>query len=416
MTSALAATLAASSEHIVAGVDETVLLRQVLHHRQLLARMLETTQGYVSLQHVLDCATLAAAQGCGAPMAKVLELDPADNTLVLKRQYGLSPHTLGCDVGKAEPGNPPGDALRQVAPVVVSDVRQRPPALLPTIFIDYNVVTSINLPLVNIDGAFGILEVDFTRQTEVESLHLSFLASVAGALAGNIEKVREKVRARAALTLERDAKAVLLKEQQHRIRNNFQLIIAMVQRSSLASHDEAGSKSLRDIERRVLAMASLYDHLLGLSEQAECADLGRYLSAMAANFDDFYDLRRSDISLKIDLEFGIVADLDTCTTVGTVVNELVANAVEHAFGDGRGQITVSLTRPPSGDCLVCVTDNGQSLSTMALVENTGLRTVRNMLTGLGGKLELGVGPEGGLKWSLMFRDAPHGRRPHRSIL
>ena len=45
-------------------------------------------------------------------------------------------------------------------------------------------------------------------------------------------------------------------------------------------------RSLRDIERRVFAMASLYDHLLELSDQAESADLGRYLSAMVANFDE----------------------------------------------------------------------------------------------------------------------------------
>jgi two-component sensor histidine kinase len=313
-------------------------------------------------------------------------------------------------VGKASPGNPPGEALRQMAPVVIPDVRHRPPDSLPTIYNDYSVVTSINLPLVNMDGAFGILEVDFAAPTRVEALQLSFVASVAGALAENIEKVR----ARAALTVERDAKAVLLREQQHRIRNNLQLIIAMVQRSSLAAHDDAGRKSLRDIERRVFAMASLYDHLLGLSEQAECADLGRYLSAMAANFDDFYDLRGRGISLKIDVEFGIVADLDTCTTVGTIVNELVANAVEHAFGEELGQITVSLARPPSGDCLVCVTDNGLALATTALAENTGLRTVRNMLNSIGGRLELSPAPERGLRWSLVFRDLPARYGPHRS--
>jgi hypothetical protein len=101
MISAQAATLAASLEHIVAGADETVLLRQVLHHRRLFVRMLEAMQGEVSLQHVLDCATLTAAHGCDAPMAKVLELDLADNSLVLTSQYGLAPHTLGRCVGKA---------------------------------------------------------------------------------------------------------------------------------------------------------------------------------------------------------------------------------------------------------------------------------------------------------------------------
>jgi two-component sensor histidine kinase len=70
-------------------------------------------------------------------------------------------------------------------------------------------------------------------------------------------------------------------------------------------------KIFRASQRRVFAMASLYDHLLGLSEQAEGADLGRYLSAMAATFDNLYDLTGTGISLKTALESGIIANLDT---------------------------------------------------------------------------------------------------------
>jgi hypothetical protein len=120
------------------------------------------------------------------------------------------------------------------------------------------------VPLVNHNGAYGVLEVDFPEPTEIGACHVSFLASVAGILADSIEKIG----VREALASERDAKAVLLREQQHRIRNNLQLIIAMVQRNMLNATDDY-RKIFRGIERRVFAMASLYDHLLGLSERAE---------------------------------------------------------------------------------------------------------------------------------------------------
>ncbi|HEY2020171.1 histidine kinase dimerization/phosphoacceptor domain -containing protein [Paraburkholderia sp.] len=396
MSSAQIATLAASLRHIVADPSDTVRTADVLRQGQLFADMIERTQGDVALQQVLDDATQTAAQGCFAAMAKVLELDRSNNTLVIKSQYGLSHAALGQPAGKAEPGNPPGEALKSVAPVVDPDVRRRPPDSLPKVLAENGVVTSVNLPLVNYEGAYGVLEVDFREPTEIGPLQLTFLASIAGVLAENIEKTH----ARAALAAERDAKAVLLREQQHRIRNNFQLIIAMVQRNVLRARDDDTRRSFRDIERRVFAMASLYDHLLGLNEQEEHADLGRYLSTMAANFDDLYDLVGNGISLTIKLQFGIIVGLDTCTTVGTIVNELVANSVEHAFDGTAGHITVSLSRSDDKGCLVCVTDDGRGLSGPAVDENTGLRTVRNMLTGIGGRLDLETGPGKGMRWSL----------------
>lgn len=406
MESAHTATLAASMNDIASGPGETVLLAQVLEQRRMIARMVEAMQGDVSLQQILDRATETAARGCGAPMAKVLEMEAPDHALIIKSQYGMAPSDVGRTAGTAAPGNPPGEALTRAAPVVDPDVRRRPPSVLPAIFSEKSVVTSVNLPLINYDGAYGVLEVDFREQVEVNALHMSFLAAVAGILAESIEKHR----ARAALSRERDAKAVLLKEQQHRIRNNFQTIVAMVQRSTLKA-DGDSNKTLREIERRIFAMASLYDHLLGLSEQAEHADLGRYLGALATNFNDFYDLKGSGIAFRIEFEFGIVVGLDTCTTIGTIVNELVANSIEHAFAGGSGEITVSLGRVGQQGCVVTVADNGKGLSTPALEESIGLRTVRHMLDGIGGRLDMETAPERGVRWTITI-DGSRQRRRH----
>jgi hypothetical protein len=75
MKSAQVATLAASFRHIVAGPFDTVPMNELLLQRQLVAEMIEATQGNVTLQQALDGATSTAARGCSAPIAKVLELD-----------------------------------------------------------------------------------------------------------------------------------------------------------------------------------------------------------------------------------------------------------------------------------------------------------------------------------------------------
>jgi two-component sensor histidine kinase len=395
------ATLAASMDSLVVDQHETVSMSAVLRHRKLLTEMFEAARGDVTLRAIMDTAARIVAVGCNAPMAKVLEIRRSDNVLVVKGQYGLGVDTLGQSAGVVEPNNPPGECLIHVTPVIELDVRKRPADSIPKLFKDHHVVTSVNVPLVNSEGPYGILEIDFPQPTQVGVFEISFLASVAAALAEDIEKHR----AREALAADRDAKALLLREQQHRIRNNFQLIVAMARRNAMRATDEGVRKSHQDIERRVFAMASIYDHLLGLSEQAKCADLGRYLSAMAENFDDFYDLKGAGISLKIDLEFGIMVDIDACTTVGTIVNELVANSVEHAFGGRTGKIAVSLQKSDERGYVVRVSDDGHGSASPELRESIGLRTVRNMLKGLGGSLELSTSPERGMIATLRLAES-----------
>lgn len=398
MTTARAATLAAALKQIVAAPDETVRVEDVLAQHRLFTQMVTAARGDVTLQQLLDLGAEIAAKGANAPMAKVIELR-SDSSMAITSQFGMLPQDVGRTAGKAANGNPPGEAIRRAAPVVDQDVRLRPPEALPDLLKEKAVVTSVNLPLLNEHGAYGVLEVDYREEVSVSALTLSYLASVASLLAESIENQRVQHQ----LMAERDAKGVLLREQQHRIRNNLQMVIAMVQRIGLKVAEES-RKDLRNIERRVLAMAALYDHLLGLSEQAERADLGRYLAAMSTTFDDFYDLARANISLKIAFQFGIVVDLDTCTAVGTIVNELVANAVEHAFDNQPGEILVSLSRLAPEGFTVTVADSGDGVTTPTLAENIGLRTVRNMLDSIKGRLDLQSSPTHGTVWTITIEN------------
>lgn len=389
------ATLAASIDELKPAPDELVRVADVIRHRKLFAEMMEAWHDDTSLETILGAAARCAALACGAPMAKVLEWRSSDNLLIVKAQYGMGDESIGRSAGAVERGNPAGEALAAVKPVVEIDLRRRPPDKLPALFADLNVVTSVNLPLINRGGAYGILEVDYREQTAIGALEMSFLASVASALAERVEHHR----ARAAITAERDAKAILLREQQHRIRNNFQVIVAMLQRNASQAKDPQVRADYRDVGRKVFAMVSLFDHLLGLGEHGEHVDLGRYLGSMVASFQDFYDLRRNEIALEIDVEFGIIVDMDVGTTVGTIVNELVANAVEHAFDGKHGHIKIGLHRRPTGGYEVSVADSGRGLAP-DWQENIGLRTSRRMIGNIGGVLSLHsvLGHE--TKWTL----------------
>ena len=390
---------------IVSGIapepSESASVRDVMRQRTALAEMSEAVENDHGINALLNHAARCAALGCSSPMAKVLELSAADDFLVVAGHYGLKDGTIGVRAGKAEPGNPPGEALARASPVTVDDLRTLSEEKVPQLLRDYNVVTTINVPLIGRNGPYGVLEVDYADRRSVGALELSFLALLAGLLAGAIERRRE----REFLIAERDAKSTLLREQQHRTRNNFQLILAMLHRNARASTDPQARKGFDDIARRVFAVTELYDHLLGLGEHGEEVDLSQYLSTMSDHFHSFYDFAAHRITLETNREHSVLTKLDVCTAVGTVVNELVANAVEHAFQGRPGRIWISLKQTSENEYSVAVSDNGCGFAPSG-DESIGLRTARRLIAGVGGRLELKSDCDSGSTWTLSFPLSP----------
>jgi two-component sensor histidine kinase len=348
-----------------------------------------------TLAEFLSEAAKCAAAACNAPMAKVLQLDEPTRRLTVIAEFGLGADAVGRDAGLAEVGNPPGQALVNGEPVVVSDLGQWPQSRVPELLVEFHVVTSINIPLIGRSGPFGILEVDYRQNYAVGPVDVSFLAAVASVAAEGVEIMSQ----REALTLERDLKDVLLREQQHRIRNNFQSIADLLSINAVKTKDEAARQGFQSIERRVFALASMYDHLLGLHEQRDKVDLSRYLGSLCDDLQHFYALKEQGIALSCNRQLGVMVDLNTCTTVGTVVNELVANSIEHAFPTGTGRIEVSLTTDAHGAIEVRVSDDGIGAKTEDC-NGTGLQTARRLIAHTGGNLALWSAPDHGSKWTI----------------
>jgi two-component sensor histidine kinase len=111
----------------------------------------------------------------------------------------------------------------------------------------------------------------------------------------------------------------------------------------------------------------------------------------------FYGVEEHAIELTCGCDdIGVTFDPDTCTAIATVVNELVANAVEHAFGGAGGRIDIRLQRGAEGPVLT-VFDNGSGLPS-ARPESIGLAVARDLLSGVGGSMS--VTANGGTTWTI----------------
>jgi two-component sensor histidine kinase len=131
---------------------------------------------------------------------------------------------------------------------------------------------------------------------------------------------------------------LLLREQQHRVRNSLMAITAMLrsgERGAAGAAEDARAR-FAEVRRRVSALASHYDHLLdaGPSADGTACCLRGCLAALCASACDFHGLAARGIALAFEAggDGALPMGIDICTALGVVVNELVANAVEHGLG------------------------------------------------------------------------------------
>ena len=189
-----------------------------------------------------------------------------------------------------------------------------------------------------------------------------------------------------------EVRDLLLRELNHRVKNNFQMVESLLdmqrRRASAASTEQA----LADALRRVHSMAQAHANLYSPDEAGDAIDLGAYLGDLCENLSDSL-LLSGDVRLDSCLT-SWPCDRDRAVAVGLVVNELVTNAAKHAFPAGRtGRILVSLKQSEVG-CELTVADNGVGMPPDAEVNSRGLgrKLVEGFARQTGGALTRGDGP------------------------
>jgi two-component sensor histidine kinase len=175
-------------------------------------------------------------------------------------------------------------------------------------------------------------------------------------------------------------KDALLHEIDHRVKNNLQLIASLILLQSRRATDEAARGALKTVLDRVTAVATVHRRLFqGDVLRFDAADFVRDLAgdlAAAAGRDDL------EIALRLDR---VTLPAAAAAPFALVVNELLGNALKHAFPPGRGGgITVSLA--VAGDAgVLTVSDDGVGLGDQA--PGFGLTIVRLLCQQLHAELE-----------------------------
>lgn len=152
-------------------------------------------------------------------------------------------------------------------------------------------------------------------------------------------------------------KDTLLRELQHRVKNNLQMITALIRLES-RNATEADRKRFERLAGRVDALAILYQTLTA-DEQKEEVDLGVYLSQIASAVMSSHAVEGIRLDMRVDT---YPVSINVAMPAGLVVNELLTNSLKHAF-QGREGGTITLHSIVDGDgCRVIVADDGIGLA------------------------------------------------------
>jgi two-component sensor histidine kinase len=166
--------------------------------------------------------------------------------------------------------------------------------------------------------------------------------------------LREAYAQKDVLLAEKD---MLLREVHHRVRNNLQGIWAILRlEGARLGHNPEARDRIEAIAERIQAMGRIHQELYRSGDLARI-DLGAYLESVARGLLDLHG-RSRDVRLDVEAE-AVASDVDTALPLGLITNELTANALKHAFPDGRaGTLRIVLRRDGAGRVELTVLDDG----------------------------------------------------------
>ncbi len=184
-------------------------------------------------------------------------------------------------------------------------------------------------------------------------------------------------------------KVVLLKEIHHRVKNNLQIVTSLLSLQSSRLEDPKTQNILQECQNRVSSMALIHEQLYQ-SEDLAKIDLAQYVQNLVANLCNSYDIYNSAIQVKTAID-EIYLNIDTAIPCGLMLNELISNALKHAFpGNRKGEINISL-RLENNYVNLTVSDDGIGISPDLDIDKTtslGLQLVKALTRQLQGTLTL----------------------------
>ncbi len=220
----------------------------------------------------------------------------------------------------------------------------------------------------------------------------------------------ENKRAQKAIQASLREKEALLREIHHRVKNNLQVISSLMSLQSERLLDAGARKMLKESQARIRSMAFIHEKLYQ-SRDLSKVDFASYIRSLASSLFQSYRLDPGQVRLETDLE-DVGIDINSAGPCGLLVNELISNALKHAFPAGRkGTVRIGLRRESDGTIMLRVADDGVGFPEaldFRKADSFGLQILGLLVEQLDAKIELDR--TNGTAFTIIFRELDYKPR------
>lgn len=264
------------------------------------------------------------------------------------------------------------------------------------------------------DKAFGGLATSFeieTRDKDLKNVHLEIFFNPiyqndeVVEVSGIAHNITEKKLVQQKIELSLKEKEVLLKEVHHRVKNNMQVISSILNLQSSYVSDEYALTLLKESQNRIKTMAYIHESLYQ-NKSFTSVNFSEYVQTLINNIVQSYTHPSDKIKMKFNIE-PLILSLDSSIPAGLIINELVTNAIKHAFPHPKsGTITFNLGYK-NNLVILELKDNGVGFGPEVDFANShslGLQLVNTLIEQLDAKLKFksrkGLGTEVSVSFKL----------------
>jgi two-component sensor histidine kinase len=243
-------------------------------------------------------------------------------------------------------------------------------------------------PLQTPEGAFVLSSVvDITERKRADMERENLLEQLRTLNADLEGRVTERTSQLSATLRERE---VLLQEIHHRVKNNLQVISSLINMQARQLGDDSSREALAECQTRVQAIALIHEKLYQSKDYSR-VHFSEYAKSLASNIFSATGLSPQSVSLRLDIE-DVALGVDKAIPCGLILNELITNALKHAFpAPMLGTVSVELHKPGAHVVSISVSDDGVGMPDkpeMKASPSLGLSLVHTLVDQLEGEIEI----------------------------
>jgi two-component system, sensor histidine kinase PdtaS len=358
------------------------MLEKLRHHVRILVDIGRLAGAHSDLNRFLDQAVIQIARAVEINHVKVLRYRPRESDLLVIAGIGWKEGVVGTATVSANLRSPPGRSFQTGEPVSIEDFNEQEEYVLSDLLKEHGIISLTNVPVLVDGAAWGVLEVDSTAPRDFPEDTTDFLLAVAAQIATVTQRRNPDEEAQLMATAaEAQKREILLREMQHRVKNNFQLVLASISIQKRRYPAQEVHRALDHVASRINAISLAHDQLAS-RDDAPTVKLSDYVRALCNA------IRQQAEEVEIDVTSDeLELSIDRALPVGLILNESAMNSIKHAFGPEGGRITVTLIGGVGyGEARLTVSDNGRGIQNPS-EHGSGLKLISSLARQIGGTVD-----------------------------